>query len=153
MIKNIIFDLGGVLIDFFPEIYLKHIGLNEEEIKLYKKMIWSSKEWCLGDRGDLSYPEILEAIYKNNPKYSKKLRYILENKNNDYILFEASFAYDYLLSLKNKGYNLYFLSNVNKFDLKYDQEHFKIFNLVDGAVYSAEVRICKTRKRMLPNIA
>ena len=86
------------------------------------------------------------AGYKN--AYDK-----IENKNNDYILFEASFAYDYLLSLKNKGYNLYFLSNVNKFDLKYDQEHFKIFNLVDGAVYSAEVRICKTRKRMLPNIA
>ena len=40
MIKNIIFDLGGVLIDFIPEKYLKHIGLNDEEIKLYKKMIW-----------------------------------------------------------------------------------------------------------------
>lgn len=37
MIKNIIFDLGGVLIDFIPEKYLKHIGLNDEEIKLYKK--------------------------------------------------------------------------------------------------------------------
>lgn len=152
MITNIIFDLGGVLIDFFPEIYLKHIGLNEEEIKLYKKMIWSSKEWYLGDRGDLSYPEILEAIYKNNPKYSKKLRYILENKNNDYILFEASFAYNYLLSLKDKGYKIYFLSNVNKVDLKYDMDHFKIFNLVNGAVYSAEVRACKTRKRVLRNL-
>ena len=37
MIKNIIFDLGGVLIDFIPEKYLKHIGLNDEEINLYKK--------------------------------------------------------------------------------------------------------------------
>ena len=28
MIKNIIFDLGGVLIDFIPEMYLKHIEKN-----------------------------------------------------------------------------------------------------------------------------
>lgn len=39
MIKNIIFDLGGVLIDFITEKYLKHIRLNDEEIKSYKKMI------------------------------------------------------------------------------------------------------------------
>ncbi len=142
MIKNIIFDLGGVLIDFIPERYLKNIGLNDEEIKLYKKMIWSSKEWYLGDKGTLSYPEIIDEICKNNLKHSDKLRYILDNKNNDYILFEATYAYNYLLDLKNKGYKLYFLSNVNKFDLKYDKEHFKIFELIDGAIYSAEVRVC-----------
>ena len=37
MIKNIIFDLGGVLIDFILVMYLKHIGLNDKEIDLYKK--------------------------------------------------------------------------------------------------------------------
>lgn len=142
MIKNIIFDLGGVWIDFIPEKYLKHIGLNDEEIKLYKKMIWGGKEWYLGDKGSLSYPEIIDEICKNNPSYSDKLRYILDNKNNDYILFEAPYAYNYLFGLKNKGYQLYFLSNVNKVDLKYDKEHFKIFELIDGSVYSAEVRIC-----------
>lgn len=142
MIKNIIFDLGGVLIDFIPEKYLKHIGLNNEEINLYKKIIWGGKEWYLGDKGTLSYPEIIDEICKNNPNYSDKLRYILDNKNNDYILFEAPYAYNYLLELKNKEYKLYFLSNVNNFDLKYDKEHFKIFELIDGSVYSAEVRIC-----------
>lgn len=105
-------------------------------------MIWGGKEWYLGDKGTLSYPEIIDAICKNNPSYSDKLRYILDNKNNDYILFEAPYAYNYLFGLKNKGYQLYFLSNVNKVDLKYDKEHFKIFELIDGSVYSAEVRIC-----------
>lgn len=142
MIKNIIFDLGGVLIDFKPEKYLKYIGLNDEEIILYKKMIWGSKEWYLGDKGTLSYPKIIEAICKKNPIYSNKLRYILNNKNNDYILFEAQYAYNYLLNFKKQGYNIYFLSNVNKVDLKYDKDHFKIFELIDGAVYSAEVRVC-----------
>ena len=152
MITNIIFDLGGVLIDFFPEKYLKHIGINEEQIKLYKKMIWGGKEWYLGDRGDLSYPEIIKEICNNNPEHSDKLKFILDNKNNDYILFEAPYAYNYLLTLKDKGYKIYFLSNVNKVDLKYDMDHFKIFNLVNGAVYSAEVRACKTRKRVLRNL-
>ena len=86
MIKNIIFDLGGVLIDFFPENYLKHINLKEDEIQLFKKLIWGSKTWLKGDRGDLNYEQIIEEICKNNPMHSKKLRFALENKDNSFIL-------------------------------------------------------------------
>ena len=38
------------------------------------------------------------------------------------------------------------MSNVNKFDLKYDKEHFKIFELIDGAIYSAENGMLNTEK-------
>lgn len=36
MIKNIVFDLGGVLIDFKPEIYLKQIGFSKKVKNLAK---------------------------------------------------------------------------------------------------------------------
>ena len=45
-----------------------------------------------------------------------------------------------------RGFKVYFLSNVNSIDLKYDKEAFEIFKFIDGAVYSAEVRCAKPEK-------
>ena len=40
MIKNIVFDLGGVLVDFKPQNYLKYIGFDEEEIDRFYKIVF-----------------------------------------------------------------------------------------------------------------
>lgn len=143
MIKNIIFDLGGVLIDFNPENYLKHIGIEKEEIPLLKKLIWESQEWFRGDRGNMNFEQITNSICSNNPKYAQKLRYALENKDNNFILSENLEACEYCKKLKNNGFKIYFLSNVNFIDLKYDKENFEIFNIIDGGVYSCEVGFAK----------
>ena len=147
MIKNIIFDLAGVLIDCHPEIYLAHMGLNKEEIPLFKKLIWESKEWQEGDKGNITYTQVLHHIYQNNPKYATKLKYLLENKNNDFILEENSENCKFFKEIKNRGFKVYFLSNVNTFDLQYNKENFSIFKLVDGAIYSCEVGCVKPEKR------
>ena len=36
MIKNIVFDIGGVMADFDVEVYLKHLGFNAEDVEKYK---------------------------------------------------------------------------------------------------------------------
>lgn len=38
-----VFDLGGVLIDFKHETYLTHIGFTEEDVKLFKKLVFVEK--------------------------------------------------------------------------------------------------------------
>lgn len=146
MIKNIIFDLAGVLIDFNVKNYLKHIGIKENEMDLFIKLIWGSEEWLKGDKGDYSPEDTINAICKKNPNYSKQLRYILENKDNHFILSEIPANCLYLKELKDRGFKLYFLSNVNPVDLKYDKDNFSIFDLVDGEVYSCDVGYVKPEK-------
>lgn len=147
MIKNIIFDLGGVLMEVNPENYLKYIGFNDEEAQLFKNLIWGSEQWRKGDRGDINYQQITDSICENNPKYYEKLRYALENKDNSFISSEIYENCEYLKELKNRGFKIYFLSNVNKIDLKYNKENFEIFNFIDGAVYSSEIGYAKPEKQ------
>ena len=44
-ISTVAFDLGGVLIDFKPEIYLARLGYGKEKIELYTKTVFWGKEW------------------------------------------------------------------------------------------------------------
>ncbi len=37
MIKNIIFDIGGVLVAFEPDRVLREMGLPEEEVKVFSE--------------------------------------------------------------------------------------------------------------------
>ena len=37
-LKNIVFDLGGVLIDFKPEIFLEKLGYNIEEVEYFSTL-------------------------------------------------------------------------------------------------------------------
>ena len=145
MIKNIIFDLGLVLLDFNPDNYLKKCNLSDEDIPKYKKMIWGSAEWYQCDRGDFDYEEMIDRICTNNPQYSKKLREILDKNNydNDSILSEVPGSYEYVESLKKRGYRIFFLSNVDDWILKYDQDTFRVFDLGEGGVYSCEEKCAK----------
>lgn len=146
MIKNIVFDLGGVLLKFNPQNFLNHLGYNEEESNILIQMIWASDTWYRGDRGDFSYEEVIDRICSDNPQYSDKIRYILENKDNSYILSENVKMVEYLRELKDRGYKIYILSNVNLVDLKYISETFEFIKDADGGVYSTEIHYAKPEK-------
>lgn len=145
MIKNIIFDLSGVLLKYDIAKFLTSIGIEEKEQNLYKKIIWSSEEWNKGDAGKISYTKIIESLCNRYPEYNK-IRYILENKDNDILLSEITETTDFIKELKAKGYKIYFLSNVNKWDIEYNINRFDFFKLADGTVYSCDVKCVKPEK-------
>lgn len=76
MIKNVIFDLGNVLIDFKPIKYIKSLGYDDEKaLEIFNKTIKDSI-WADMDRGiyrdkesyvkafEEKYPEIQDDIDK-----------------------------------------------------------------------------------------
>ncbi len=71
MVKNIIFDLGGVLIDFNPENYLRYLGFDEDDIKLFSKIVFKGKEWSMCDSGNYKIFQVEEKILKDDPKYNQ----------------------------------------------------------------------------------
>lgn len=145
MIKNIIFDLSGVLLKYDIKKYLTSINIAEDEQEIYKKLIWGSEEWLKGDAGKMSYEEITDSLCRKYPKH-EKMRYILENKNNDLLLSEIKESTKYVKELKDRGYKIYILSNVCKEDIEYNINRFDFFKLADGAVYSCDVLSIKPDK-------
>lgn len=138
MIKNIVFDLGGVLVDFNPRNLLEHLGIPEDKIELYGRMIFYSREWDKYNCGLYDSKQVKEAIIEKNPEYCEKINYILENLDFSYILFEKSDTAEYLKSLKEEGYNIYLLSDLSKESFGYNSS-MEFFNYIQGGIYSFEV--------------
>lgn len=142
MIKNIVFDLGGVLVDFNPENYLNHIGFDKNDITLFTDIVFYSKEWSEYTTSKYTIKQTAENIIKKYPQYEEKINRIIDNIDYKCILFEIINTAEYLKELKEEGYNIYVLSDLNIDSYKYNKQ-FKFFDMVQGGVYSFEVGTTK----------
>lgn len=144
MIKNIVFDIGNVLLNFNPREYMKTLHFNDKIIPVMDHMIFKSKFWNEIDRGTITIKELAKILIKENPNYEEQIRKVL-NKNWVEIHTRKEDSIDFLKSLKKQGFNIYLLSNCSKeahdFIIQYDFAQF-----IDGGVYSYELNICKPEK-------
>lgn len=144
--KNIVFDLGGVLIDFKPERYLEHIGYSEEEVSFFTAMIFWSSEWSEYNSSKYDARQTKENLIKRNPQYASEIENIFNKIDYQYILFEKKDTVHYLKELKSRGYRIYLLSDLSIDSYNYNKQ-FDFFNDVIGGVYSFEVGSTKPNKK------
>ena len=146
MIKNIIFDLGNVLISYNPKTYIAE-NVKEENQKKFYEIVFGGEEWQKLDRGVLEYEEAVEIFSKKLPQEKEAIINLFKNKING-VLFPVDKNLKILPTLKAKGYKLYILSNfhreaflsvskINKFDI-----------LFDGKIVSYEVKLLKPEEEI-----
>lgn len=109
MIKNIVFDLGGVLVDFNPQKRLAY-HFEEKYHDLIFQNVYNSAEWKAMDKGTLTLEEAYEAMCSRLPsEFHEKVRCIVFNHEDEMPPIDE--MYPIVRSLKENGYNLYLLSN------------------------------------------
>lgn len=141
IMKNIVFDIGNVLLDFHPQEFLKGLGFEKNiEDRLYK-LIFLSDEWKELDRGSIDY-EVAEKIFKTKaPDLKKEISIVLDKWHEMLVPIEPNV--DLLKSLKDYGYNIYYLSNFQKdvYEKMYDKHDF--LRIGNGGVISYQVNTLK----------
>ena len=78
MIKNIILDVGKVLVAWEPEDAMKQLGFDDKTVKAVADATVNTPVWPETDRGVWSDEQILQAFYEKAPEY-KKDRSVLES--------------------------------------------------------------------------
>lgn len=148
MIKNIIFDMGKVLIDFDREYFLDCFDVtNKEDRKILMKEVFYSVEWAMMDRGTLDEKDAYERVIKNIPErlHSKAYDCLF---NWDKVVKPIEGMCEYIKELKDRGYKIYLLSNASHRCL---DEYFKTFEVskyFDGKVVSAFINRVKPEKEI-----
>lgn len=138
--KNIIFDLGNVVINTDYNKIINNFTNKEEEKEFILNDVIKSPYYELGDTGFIEIEDQIDLIndYTNN-KYPELVKDFLLN----YIKYKTwnGDILDILKKLKENGYKLYVLSNISDYVYKNFKEILE--SLFDGIVVSYEIHKVK----------
>lgn len=144
--KNIVFDIGNVLLLFKPKDFLKELGFNQEVQEEIYNLVFSGKEWLDLDRGVLDEAKATEIFIEKSPKLEEEIKLVMGNWQDVLVPIEESV--NILRELDKKGYNIYFLSNFHKeaFETVYNKYDF--LRIGKGRVVSYECGLLKPEKEI-----
>lgn len=150
MIRNIVFDLGNVLLNFDPDSYLDELGYSGEIKERLKAEIFGTEEWLLLDRGTITQAEALKSWKNRNQDLKDKIEDVMDGW--EAILSLKADTLKILKSLSAKDYNLYILSNFHKQAFNYVIEKFDFFNYFDGRIISADIGMIKPESEIYDHL-
>ena len=112
MYKSIVFDLGGVMVDFAPRAYLVDRICNEEIEEQVYDLTFGSEEWKQLDAGLVSRFDGNQAMLRNAKAAGREFE--VQGVLDDWlhILRPRRRMQELVRRLKNHGYSVYYLSNI-----------------------------------------
>ncbi len=139
--QSIIFDFGGVLLDWNPHNLYRRYFNNPHEIDQFLSEI-NFPEWNLQQDKGRPFSQGVAELSAKFPKYSQLIHAYSENWGES-IVGPITGTIGILKSLKNAGYAIYGLSNWSSETFPIAYEKYDFFKLFDGIIISGEVKLVK----------
>lgn len=137
MIKNVVFDIGNVILNFDYMKVISEYTDSIEEKKFILDNIMNSPEWLgysLIDTGFITKEEAIQIVQDRTNHINDNLVRNFWNNYNNYAFVDKR-VLKLIERLKNKGYKVYLLSNMNEYTFNKVKAS-NLFNIVDGYVLS-----------------
>jgi len=146
MIKNLVFDLGNVLISFKPSEFFDKKDYPESVKSNILSDIFGSKEWLMLDNGDINTSQAIDLIASKSTLNKEEIAHIFNLRTE--LIFPLDQNVRLLPGLKKQGFSLYFLSNFPMDLFEEVKTGYYFFKYFDGGVISAEAKSSKPDKRI-----
>ena len=143
MIKNLIFDVGGVLFDYrWKEMFMDY-GLDEDNaIRVGTQMFNDpDRTWDIFDLGIKSDEEIADIFCKKYPGEEDVIRWLI--RHGEYMQVPRPKVWKKVHELKQKGYKIYILSNYPESLFKKHTEYADFMDDIDGLMVSYMIHKAK----------
>jgi epoxide hydrolase-like predicted phosphatase len=146
MIKNIVFDLGNVLISFRPSEFFDKKNYPENIKSKILNDIFGSLEWKMLDNGEITTKDAIDEIASKSALKRAEIAHIFNIRTE--IMFPLDQNVRLLPVLKKQGYRLYFLSNFPIDIFEEVKNGYYFFKYFDGGIISSEVKYSKPDARV-----
>ena len=147
MIRNIVFDMGNVMIRFDPALFIRREGITDpEDRRLIMNELFLSVEWAQMDMGILEERTAEPLILKRFPeRLHETVRRLLYNWSipRD----EIDGMKELVLDLKHAGYGVYLLSNASTAQHRY-WPLVPVSRYFDGKLVSCDVKVVKPMREI-----
>lgn len=145
MLKNIIVDIGGVILDDSNEVLEKFLSKSRNEVKNLSKMVYGNPNWKKCLLGELSQEEHLQKLIEQFPAYQQDFEKMLMPEYQEFVLAVMKKNLELLYELKSKKYAIYFLSNLTEATYHYIKHTLDDF---DGGIYSWQEHFVKPQQEI-----
>ena len=142
MIRNVVFDMGQVLIRWQPAVLTQRLGLSEEDDALLTRELFQNVEWVMLDRGVITPEEVTRRVCARLPERLHGTVARLTSSWWEIYLDPVPGMAELVGQLKAAGCGIYLLSNASVALRTYfpripGSEYF------DGLMVSAEEKLVK----------
>ncbi len=147
MIRDIVFDMGNVLIQWRPDVMIDRLGVAEEDRPQLTREVFGQVEWVQMDRNVISREDAAAAMCRRLPErlHGAVRALVFDWWKRPLILVEG--MAELIRELKGLGYGIYLLSNAGV-----DQP--KFFDRIpgsecfDGRIISADYKLLKPQPEL-----
>jgi len=147
MIRNIVFDMGRVMIRFEPETFMDRAGVQDPgDRKLIRNELFRSVEWAQMDEGTLTEETAWTTVSRRFPeRLQETVRELLFNWA--FPTEQVPGMEDLVRRLKEAGYGIWLLSNASAMQPVYWRE-VPASRYFDGTLISCHVRVVKPSREI-----
>ncbi len=141
MIKNIIFDIGKVLVSYNSREFIHEMFPDATTAEHVIAATITGPVWIEIDRGALPYEELIGQCCALEPAYEKEIRHFFREKN--VIAQEYPYAVGWIRELQTQGYKVYLLSNYSESGFIPLSKRVEFIKYVDGMIISYRIKTVK----------
>ena len=149
-IKNIVFDLGGVLISWDPAAIVAAAFEDESIRQVILKEVFAHEDWRAFDTGALSEEEAIQIFSRRTDVSPAGIRHLLATYLQSLHPIPQTVAL--LKDLSRDGVALFCLSNVNRNAFNHIRKRCDFMNLFQGIVISGQIGIAKPDPRIFHHL-
>ncbi|HVY65335.1 MAG TPA: HAD family phosphatase [Gammaproteobacteria bacterium] len=140
-VRNIIFDFGGVLVNWRPEAIISSFYADPASRDAIRTHAFQHDDWIEMDRGTLDEAEVVRRFAMRMQRPEAEMAALFDHVRASLTPIEPSVAL--LAELRERGFRLYGLSNMSESIFAYLRSLHGFFSLFDGIVVSAAVKLVK----------
>lgn len=144
MIKNYIFDIGNVLVDFHPIPFFEKL-LPGKQMEVVCGLVFG-EEWEKIDEGLYTGQQVRSYLLQIHPLFSKQIECIFDHWMEMMTPYEDTISY--MKELKACGYPVYLLSNIGEESHQYLCKTYDFFDIADGMMLSYKIRCNKPNHKI-----
>lgn len=137
-IRNVIFDLGGVMINYNPAAFIRDMGYDEETCQAVLNAIFYDPVWEDMDMGKyMTYTDALPEFIKRHPDLETPIREFFQPDWMEVYTVKEETERELYDWVHEKGLKIYILSNYAADGFTYISNKYPFFKKSSGHVVSA----------------
>lgn len=138
---NIIFDLGGVVVTWQPEVLIASVFADPAVQAVVHAEFVGHADWLELDRGTLSPQEAIRRAAQRTSLPEAEVEALLSQL--PAALVPIPGTVDLLYRLKARGHTLFCLSNMHVASITHLEQTYTFWEVFTGAVISCRLHLCK----------